>query len=205
MAPSLVVQEAVREPMTIDELVSIAKVRITPSRLGVIVVTPYGGVTVKWGSLQSELRIFLVFPHKYTNLGHYVCTISRPMEGLTLFFNPYGGSGCLSIIKPFIPAHHRISVSGTAFERRSAKVNTCGPWTIVRLMYSDLTDAEFAHRMRTKADSDIVKLILTPVDNSESKVEGGSEKVRAPIRAVPPSHHSERMKRDTPYLDQVSP
>ena len=199
MAPSLIVRQAVREPMTINELVRIAKAHIDPSRLGVIVVPPYGEVSVQCGSTTSELCIFLVFPHKNNPVfGHYVCTIDRSAEDLTSFFNPYGGSACLSIIKPYIPAHHRVSINGTAFEKHSSQVNTCGPWTIVRLMYSDLSDADFAHVMRHKKDSDIVKLLLTPV-NKDSEA-GGSEQVveRIPIRAVPPSHHNEGKKPDTP-------
>ena len=60
-------------------------------------------------------------------------------------------------------------------------------------MYSDLSDAQFTHVMRDKGDSDIVKLLLTPVNN-DSEV-GGSEQVRVerpPIKAVPPPppHHT---------------
>lgn len=167
---SVLLRKAVQSPMPINIVTQLALKEIPHSQLGVLVLRN-NEIELIYGSASRRLLICLIFPEISTTTGHYVGLIKRSGNRV-FYFDPYGGRRHLSLVKGLI-GNRIVQVSNSRYEKRSAKVNTCGAWVIVRLKHSHMCESQFTHLANT--DASVVKELIGNWNKQSEKEKGNTE------------------------------
>lgn len=131
-------------------------------------------------ALGEHGAIFLLYESR-PDYGHWTCMFKMDDGETVEFFDPYGIFPDYQL--DWIPEHFR-EVSGQMypqlsallynspykltynehkFQKKGAKINTCGRWSALRLIFRDLSLKDFAKMFKSKYGDDIVS-VLTSLD-----------------------------------------